>query len=193
MGVGGVKIEKMESQSQTLSLSLLDYQHFLLSHPLDFITFIVSLSQKGLIKPMPIPILTSSWAGRPKVEFVLCLRWVTVTIRKPRRHYRWPWDWTNELAICRLGSWSHTSIGWLLVWCHKGPALTCPEVLWASVWTRWKALTSVICVYVSLCTLLKKTSWFPAFPVLGGKSVFCTVRAWGFRAEKYFVLSCGGS
>lgn len=103
-------------------------------------------------------------------------------------------QWTT---ICRLESWSHLSIGWLLVWCHKGPAQGWWEVLWANFWTSWKAFI-IRCVWaapypqplfnISWC-------WFPEFPVLEEKTKMCSgmSRAEGLRAEEHFVLSCGGS
>ena len=50
------------------------------STPLDFTTSIRPLSQKRLTAS--IPILKFSQAGRPEVEFVPCLTWVTLNIEK---------------------------------------------------------------------------------------------------------------
>lgn len=65
MGVGGVKIGKMGSQSQSLTPSLL------IPHPLDFITSMVLPFPEETDCANANSDLTSSWARRPKVEFVL--------------------------------------------------------------------------------------------------------------------------
>lgn len=114
--------------------------------------------------------------------------WVTLNIKKPPQ-YRWSWNLNQCKAICRLGTWSHRPIGWLLAWRHKGPAQTWPEVLWASFWTSLKRFYYYF-LYVWV-PFLKKVSWcwFSEFPVLREKKkCSCTARAEGLRAEEHFVL-----